>query len=77
MKSKRKAWKILNTAKLVQEIKDKDLYIDSISKALDRAHDRINRESKHMLDLANFLQMDNIENLSMKDVVNEIKKRIG
>ena len=76
MKSARKAQKIVLNQRLINQLQDKDIYIDSISEALDRAHDRINRESKHMLDLASFLKMDTKKDLLIGDVVTEVKKRL-
>jgi len=76
MKSKNKAKKIILNNHLIQVIKEKDREIIKQGQQLDQAHDRINRESKHMIDLVNFLGMDNIEELSMGDVINEVKKQL-
>lgn len=76
MKSARKAQKIILNARLINQLKEKDVEVNKLSQQLDQAHDRINRESKHMIDLVNFLGMDNIEELSMGDVINEVKKQL-
>ena len=70
MKSKNKTRKILIRSQLLQEIRDRDTKILSFSQKLD-AVDRA------MIDLAEWLGMENIEKCSIFDVITEVKKQIG
>ncbi len=69
MKSIRKAQKIVLNQRLKNQLKERDDRILELSATID-AHYHA------MQGLAKILQMDNIESLSMEDVINEIKKRI-
>lgn len=77
MKSAHKKQKILNIKHLIQVIKEKDEQLIIIGSELDKAHDRINRMNKHMMDLTKFMKMENVDQLSLLDVITEVKKRLG
>ena len=70
MKSIRKFNKILIKKKLLQEIEKKDNEVLNLSQKLDA----INRA---MIELANWLEMEDVDKCSIFDVITEVRKQVG
>ena len=76
MKSIRKAKKIILNNHLINELKKKDDKIIMMGSRLDKANLMINSFNKEMISLAEFMKMENVDKLSMIDVLKEVKNRL-